>query len=71
MSAIAQGPEIAALSCGKPVYLVVLLRGPDANGGSIIEEVLDRVPAMPEAEFRPPSRHFCATATNRGGCGST
>jgi phospholipase/carboxylesterase len=51
MSAIAQGPKIAALSCGKPVYLVVLLHGPGADGQSIIDQALNWAPTMPKAEF--------------------
>lgn len=51
MSAIAQGPRIAALSCGKPVYLVVLLHGPGADGQSIINQALNWAPTMPKAEF--------------------
>jgi phospholipase/carboxylesterase len=51
MSAIAEGPKIAALSCGKPVYLVILLHGPDADGQSIISQALTWVPTLPKAEF--------------------
>jgi phospholipase/carboxylesterase len=51
MSAIAQGPKIAALSCGKPVFLVVLLHGPGADGQSIIDQALNWAPTMPKAEF--------------------
>lgn len=35
------GPKIAALSCGKPVYLVVLLHGQGADGQSIIDQALN------------------------------
>jgi phospholipase/carboxylesterase len=58
MSAIAEGPKIAALSCGKPVYLVVLLHGPDADGQSIISQALNWAPTLPRAEFVPAESPF-------------
>jgi phospholipase/carboxylesterase len=48
---IVEGPKIAALSCGKAVYLVVLLHGPDSDGESIINHALNWAPTMPKAEF--------------------
>ncbi|MFG1480653.1 alpha/beta fold hydrolase [Xanthobacter sp. V4C-4] len=51
MSAITEGPGIAALSCGKPVYLVVLLHGEGADGRSIIDQALNWAPALPKADF--------------------
>lgn len=51
MGTIAEGPKIAALSCGKPVYLVVLLHGEGADGASIIAQALNWAPTMPKADF--------------------
>jgi phospholipase/carboxylesterase len=51
MSTIAQGPKLAALSCGKPAYLIVLLHGPGADGQSIVNQALNWAPTMPKAEF--------------------
>lgn len=51
MTAIVEGPKIAALSCGKAVYLVILLHGPGSDGGSIINHALNWAPTMPKAEF--------------------
>lgn len=51
MSGIVEGPKIAALSCGKPVYLVVLLHGEGTDGASIIQQALNWAPTMPKADF--------------------
>lgn len=51
MSAITEGPKIAALSCGKPVYLVVLLHGPGSSGQAVIDIALNWAPTMPKADF--------------------
>jgi phospholipase/carboxylesterase len=46
-----EGPSLAPLSCGKAVWLVVLLhgRGTDANG--VIDLALNWQPVIPKAEF--------------------
>lgn len=46
-----EGPKIAALSCGKPVYLVVLLHGEGADGAAIIDQALNWAPTLPKADF--------------------
>lgn len=51
MSAIVEGPKIAALSCGKPTYLVVLLHGEGADGKSVIDQALNWAPTLPKADF--------------------
>ncbi|HUB64919.1 MAG TPA: dienelactone hydrolase family protein [Methylocella sp.] len=51
MTAIVEGPTIAALSCGKPVYLVVLLHGHDSDGQALVNHALNWAPTMPKAEF--------------------
>jgi phospholipase/carboxylesterase len=51
VNAIVEGPKIAALSCGKAVYLVVLLHGPDSDGEAIVHHALNWAPTMPKAEF--------------------
>ncbi|MFG1433090.1 alpha/beta fold hydrolase [Xanthobacter sp. V2C-8] len=51
MTMIAEGPKIAALSCGKPVYLVVLLHGEGSTGSAILDHALNWAPAMPKADF--------------------
>ncbi|MGD9658692.1 MAG: hypothetical protein AB7U61_13830, partial [Methylocystis sp.] len=51
MPAVVEGPKLAALSCGKPAYLVVLLHGPDSDGAAIIDQALNWAPAMPKADF--------------------
>jgi phospholipase/carboxylesterase len=65
MSAIAQGPKIAALSCGKPVYLVVLLHGPGADGQSIIDQALNWAPTMPKAEFLAAESPFLSDGSGK------
>jgi phospholipase/carboxylesterase len=66
MSAIAQGPKIAALSCGKPVYLVVLLHGPGADGQSVINQALNWAPTMPKAEFLAAEAPFLSNGNGSG-----
>ena len=66
MSAIVQGPKIAALSCGKPVYLVVLLHGPGADGQSIINQALNWAPTMPKAEFLAAEAPFLRDSNGSG-----
>ncbi|HUI20536.1 MAG TPA: dienelactone hydrolase family protein [Methylocella sp.] len=51
MAAIVEGPTIAALSCGKPVYLVVLLPGHGSDGQALVNHALNWAPTMPKAEF--------------------
>jgi phospholipase/carboxylesterase len=51
MMVIVEGPKIAALSCGKPAYVVVLLHGPGSNGDAIIGQALNWAPTMPKADF--------------------
>lgn len=51
MVAILEGPKIAALSCGKPAYLVVLLHGEGSDGQAIIDQALNWAPTMPKADF--------------------
>jgi phospholipase/carboxylesterase len=48
---IVEGPTLAALSCGKPAYLVVLLHGEGGDGQAIIDQALNWAPTMPKAEF--------------------
>jgi phospholipase/carboxylesterase len=45
------GPSLAPLSCGKAVYLVVLLHGVGANGDDLIGLALNWQPIIPQAEF--------------------
>jgi phospholipase/carboxylesterase len=66
MSAIVQGPKIAALSCGKPVYLVVLLHGPDSDGQAIINQALNWAPTMPKAEFLAAEAPFLRNVDGSG-----
>lgn len=51
MTDIVEGPALAALSCGKPAYLVVLLHGPAGNGQAMIDHALNWAPTMPKAEL--------------------
>jgi phospholipase/carboxylesterase len=46
-----EGPSLAPLSCGKAVYLVVLLHGLGANGNDLIDMALNWQPMIPKAEF--------------------
>jgi phospholipase/carboxylesterase len=51
MTDIVEGPTLAALSCGKPAYLVVLLHGLRYSGQAMIDQALNWAPTMPKAEF--------------------
>jgi phospholipase/carboxylesterase len=46
-----EGPSLAALSCGKAVWLVVLLHGVGADGNDLIDLALNWQPIVPKAEF--------------------
>lgn len=48
---IVEGPRIAALSCGKPVHLVILLHGEGEDGAAIIDQALNWAPTLPKADF--------------------
>lgn len=45
------GPSLAPLSCGKAVWLVVLLHGLGADGNDLIDLALNWQPILPKAEF--------------------
>jgi phospholipase/carboxylesterase len=51
MTLFVEGPMLAALSCGKPVYLVVLLPGAGADAQTLLDLALGWAPAMPKADF--------------------
>jgi len=51
MTDIVEGPALAALSCGKPAFLVVLLHGEGADVQSMVDDALNWAPTMPKAEF--------------------
>ena len=51
MTEFVEGPALAALSCGKPVYLVVLLPGGGGDAQTMIDLALGWAPAMPKADF--------------------
>ncbi|MCI4678331.1 dienelactone hydrolase family protein [Rhodoblastus acidophilus] len=51
MAEIIEGPKLAALSCGKPVYLVVLLHGEGGSGQDMADLALGWVPEMIKADF--------------------
>ncbi len=51
MDTILEGPSLAALSCGKAVWLVVLLHGVGADGNDLIDLALNWQPIVPKAEF--------------------
>ena len=60
------GPSLAPLSCGKAVYLVVLLHGVGANGDDLIDLALNWQPILPKAEFLALNAPFpCDFAPNR------
>ena len=65
MTAIVEGPKIAALSCGKAVYLVILLHGPDSDGEAIINHALNWAPTMPKAEFLTAEAPFLSPSGGR------
>lgn len=62
---IIEGPKIAALSCGKPAYLVVLLHGPGSSGQAIIDQALNWAPTMPKADFVAAEAPFPGPAEGR------
>ncbi|TDX63439.1 phospholipase/carboxylesterase [Methylosinus sp. sav-2] len=51
MTDIVEGPALAALSCGKPAFLVVMLHGEGADGQTMVDHALNWAPTMPKAEF--------------------
>lgn len=51
MTEIVEGPKLAALSCGKAAFLVVLLHGEGADGRSMVDQALNWAPTLPKAEF--------------------
>jgi phospholipase/carboxylesterase len=51
MATIVEGPKIAALSCGKPAYLVVLLHGHECGSQALVDLALNWAPTMPKADF--------------------
>ncbi|WP_374544640.1 alpha/beta hydrolase [Rhodoblastus sp.] len=51
MADIIEGPKLAALSCGKPVYLVVLLHGEGGCGQDMADLALGWAPEMIKADF--------------------
>ncbi|MEF3365064.1 dienelactone hydrolase family protein [Methylocystis sp. 9N] len=65
MTAIVEGPRIAALSCGKPAFLVVLLHGPGADGEAIVNQALNWAPTMPKADFLAAEAPFPAASGGR------
>ena len=67
VTAIVEGPQIAALSCGKAVYLVVLLHGQDSEGEAIINHALNWAPTMPKAAFIAARAPFFGPAGGRRG----
>lgn len=62
MPAIVEGPKIAALSCGKPAFLVVLLHGQGSEGSAFIEQALNWAPTMPKADFVAAEAPFTSEA---------
>jgi phospholipase/carboxylesterase len=58
-----EGPSLAPLSCGKAVWLVVLLHGLGADGNDVIDLALNWQPILPKAEFLAVHAPFaCDTA---------
>jgi len=51
MAAVTEDPGIAALSCGNPVYLVVLLRRSGRDGQSIVDPAFNWAPTISKADF--------------------
>lgn len=61
-----EGPSQQALSCGKPVYLVVLLHDAGIDGNELINVALDWAPNLPKAEFIAPNAPYpCAASKGR------
>jgi len=48
---IIEGPKLAALSCGKPVYLVVMLHGERGCGQDMADLAMGWAPEMIKADF--------------------
>jgi len=48
---IKEGPCLAAMSCGKPVYLVVLLDEPGAADAKLVDIAINWQPTMLKADF--------------------
>lgn len=65
LAEITEGPKIAALSCGKPAYLVVLLHGLGSSGQAIIDQALNWAPTMPKADFVAVEAPFPSTGEGR------
>ncbi|MFG1344602.1 dienelactone hydrolase family protein [Xanthobacter autotrophicus DSM 431] len=63
--AITAGPKIAALSCGKPVYLVVVLHEEGADGQMVIDRALNWAPDLPKADFLAAEAPFPAPGGGR------
>lgn len=62
---IVAGPKIAALSCGKPAWLVVLLHEEGADGQKVIDLALNWAPEMPKADFLAAEAPFPAPGGGR------
>jgi phospholipase/carboxylesterase len=62
---VTAGPQIAALSCGKPVYLVVLLHAEGSSGQEVIDLALNFAPDLPKADFLAAEAPFPAAAGRR------
>lgn len=58
-----EGPDHAPLSCGKAVYLVVLLHEQGSDGNHLIEIGLDWGATLNKAKFLAPHAPFCDEAT--------
>ena len=61
-----EGPTLAALSCGKPAYLVVLLHGEGGDGQAIVDQALNWAPTMPKAEFLAAEAPFLCDGADAG-----
>lgn len=62
---VTAGPKIAALSCGKPVYLVVLLHAEGGAGQEVIDLALNWAPELPKADFLAVEAPFPAPVGRR------
>ncbi|MFG1276177.1 alpha/beta hydrolase [Xanthobacter autotrophicus] len=62
---IVAGPKIAALSCGKPAWLVVLLHEEGTDGQKVIDLALNWAPEMPKADFLAAEAPFPAPGGGR------
>jgi phospholipase/carboxylesterase len=61
-----EGPSYAPLSCGKAVYLVVLLHGYGSVGEDLINVALNWQPELPKAEFLAANAPFPCEFAARG-----